>query len=403
MSASTEVVATDDALKASVHAQLLATVGTGDARAPSADDSDSAVRSQVSDLLSDRAPLLGRARRDRLVDELVADAVGFGPLEPYLDDPDVTEILVNGPAQAFIERNGRIEPISLGLDADGIRRVVERIISPLGLRLDRTAPIVDARLPDGSRIHAVIPPLALDGPCVSIRRFSRIPISLEAFGSEPVIRFLEAAVIAGWNIVVAGGTSAGKTTLLNALARAIPPSDRVVTIEETAELQLGCPHLVRLEARPPNAEGVGAVSVRDLVRAALRMRPDRIVVGEVRGGEAFDMLQALNTGHDGSLTTVHANGVAEAVQRLETLVLLAGAGLPIEAVRAQIAASIDAIVFVARGSAGQRFITDVAEVGSMPDHGAAPSVRALFTGTPGGLTACSEPTRAARRAEASAA
>ncbi|HZJ27168.1 MAG TPA: CpaF family protein [Acidimicrobiia bacterium] len=391
MTAARAATGSDAALKSSVHAQLLATVRSGDAAA------DSAVREQVSTLLLDRAPLLERTRRDRLVDELVADALGFGPLEPYLDDPDVTEILVNGPTHAFVERNGRMQRVSLCLDADGIRRVVERIIAPLGLRLDRTAPIVDARLPDGSRIHAVIPPLALDGPYVSIRRFSRVPISLDAFGSQPVTDLLEAAVSAGWNIVVAGGTSAGKTTLLNALAGAIPRSDRVVTIEETAELQLGCPHLVRLEARPPNAEGVGAVTVRDLVRAALRMRPDRIVVGEVRGGEAFDMLQALNTGHDGSLTTVHANGVAEAVQRLETLVLLAGAGLPIEAVRAQIAASIDAVVFVARGAGGQRFITDVAELHPSAGHGSPPTVRTLFSTGPGGLTTCAEPRRAARR------
>lgn len=392
MSTASRLAPTTDAeLKASVHAQLLATVRGGDA-AP-----EEAVRDQVSGLLSDRAPLLERSRRDRLVDEMVADALGLGPLEPYLDDPDVTEILVNGPSQAFIERNGRMQPISLGLDADGIRRVVERIIAPLGLRLDRTSPIVDARLPDGSRIHAVIPPLALDGPYVSIRRFSRTPIGLADFGDTPVTGMLEAAVTAGWNIVVAGGTSAGKTTLLNALAGAIPRSDRVVTIEETAELQLCCPHLVRLEARPPNAEGVGAVTVRELVRAALRMRPDRIVVGEVRGGEAFDMLQALNTGHDGSLTTVHANGVAEAVQRLETLVLLAGAGLPIEAIRAQIAASIDAIVFVARGPGGQRFITDVAELDPCPGNGGALTVRALFSTGPDGLTARGEPRRPTRR------
>jgi pilus assembly protein CpaF len=281
--------------------------------------------------------------------------------------------MVNGPGRAYVERAGRLEPVTLELDAAAIVHLVERVVAPLGLRLDRSSPMVDARLADGSRLHAVIPPLAVDGPCVTIRRFGARAVALEEFGVDgAAARFLRWAVAGGWNLLVAGATSAGKTTLLNALSQSIPHVERVVTIEETAELRLAQPHVVRLEARPPNAEGAGGVSVRALVRAALRMRPDRLVVGEVRSGEALDMLQALNTGHDGSMSTIHANGPTDALARLETLVLLADSGLPLAAVRAQVASSIDAVVFVARGQGGDRRVEAVSEVDGTQRGGARP-------------------------------
>lgn len=286
-----------------------------------------------------------------------------GALDALLTDPEVSEILLNGGGKAFVERAGRLEPVFVDLDENGVRRVVERIIAPLGLRLDRSSPMVDARLPDGSRLHAVLPPVAVDGTCVAIRRFGARRLGLADFALPPPgIALLRWAIAAGWNLLLAGGTGAGKTTLLNVLAAEVPPEERVVTIEETAELALGQPHVVRLEARPPNAEGAGGVPMRALVRAALRLRPDRLVVGEVRGEEAFDLLQALNTGHCGSLCTIHANGAAEALTRLESLVLLARVGLPLEAVRAQIRASVDAVVHVVRQPDGRRCIHSIAEV-----------------------------------------
>jgi pilus assembly protein CpaF len=304
--------------------------------------------------------------------------------------------MLNGPGRAYVEREGRVEPVALRLDAERIVRIVERVVAPLGLRLDRASPMVDARLPDGSRLHAVIPPLAVDGPYVTIRRFTARALPLEAFGlHDAVAAFLRWCVDAGWNVLVAGGTSAGKTTLLNALSAAIPRRERIVTIEETAELRLAQPHIVRLEARPPNAEGAGGVSVRDLVRTALRMRPDRLVVGEVRGGEALDMLQALNTGHDGSMSTIHANGAADALSRLETLVLLADAGLPLAAVRAQAVASVDAVVFVARRPNGTRRVEAVTEVVHTSER-----VRPLFRWEAGALRGVDVPRRAPRRPDA---
>jgi pilus assembly protein CpaF len=357
-----------------------------------------ALREHLAGLLRDEAPLVDADRADRLLDELVREVDGLGPLDPLLSDPSVTEIMVNGPGRAYVERAGRLVAVDLGLDGTAIARLAERIVAPLGLRLDRSSPIVDARLADGSRVHAVLPPLAPDGPCLTIRRFATRPVELGAFDvGERGEMFLRAAVHAGWNLLVAGATSAGKTTLLNALSSAISGDERVVTIEETAELRLAQPHVVRLEARPANAEGVGAIGVRDLVRCALRMRPDRIVVGEVRGGEALDMLQALNTGHDGSLSTVHANGPADALTRLETLVLLAGVALPLAAVRHQITAAVDAVVFVARGADGARTVDAIAELGSDVGRSAA-RVRALFERRGGELCAVAHPTRPARRA-----
>src|SRR6478609_1760942 len=360
------LVPTDDGLlKQRVHARLV-TQGVDDAST----DIES-LRRTLGDLLRDEQPLLAAPRFDALLEQLTHEVTGLGPLEPLLADPSVTEVMINGPGRAYVERAGRLHPVPFDLDAAAIVHLVERVVAPLGLRIDRSSPMVDARLADGSRLHAVIPPLAVDGPCVTIRRFGARAVSLVEFGVEgTAATFLRWTVAAGWNLLVAGATSAGKTTLLNALSRSIPHAERVITIEETAELRLAQPHVVRLEARPANAEGVGAVSVRALVRAALRMRPDRLVVGEVRAGEALDMLQALNTGHDGSMCTIHANGPTDALARLETLVLLADSGLPLEAVRAQVAASVDAVLFVARGRGGERRVDAIAEVDGRHRDGA---------------------------------
>jgi pilus assembly protein CpaF len=392
--------ASDRALKDRVHRLL---VGSE----PVLDLSDAPGRelmlhARLAELLREEAPLLPAACFERLLVDLVHEVGGLGPLEPLLADAEVTEVMLNGPGRAYVERAGRLEAVDLQLDGDGIVSIVERVIAPLGLRLDRASPLVDARLSDGSRLHAVIPPLALDGPCVTIRRFRARPVPLEAFGLDHAeAAFLRWAVAAGWNVLVAGSTSAGKTTLLNALSSAIPPCERVVTIEETAELRLRQPHVVRLEARPPNAEGAGGVTVRELVRAALRMRPDRIVVGEVRGGEALDMLQALNTGHDGSLSTVHANGVHDALARIETLVLMAGVGLPLAAIRSQTAAALDAVVFVARRAGGTRRIEAIGEIeGHAGRHAGRPRLRLLFARNNGRLRPVAAATRPARRGDA---
>lgn len=372
------------ALKRAVHRRLLRDGADGRDRA--------ALRDRLAELLQHEAPLVAGDDARRLLDELVVEVDGLGPLEALLADPDVTEIMVNGPGRAYVERRGAVEPVLLDLDAAGIVRLAERIVAPLGLRLDRSAPMVDARLADGSRLHAVLPPLAPDGPCLTIRRFVTRAMTLADFGvHDGAGAFLDACVRAGWNVLVAGATSAGKTTLLNVLSRAIDAGERVVTIEETAELRLAQPHVVRLEARPANGEGVGAVSVRDLVRAALRMRPDRIVVGEVRGGEALDMLQALNTGHDGSMCTVHANSALDALRRVETLVLFADAGLPVVAVRAHVAAAIDAVVFVGRGADGSREVREVVEVRDRL------RVHPLLERRDGELVRAAPPVRPARR------
>jgi pilus assembly protein CpaF len=355
------------------------------------------MRSCLAALVREEHPLADDAHAARLLDELLDEVGGLGPLEPLLADPTVTEIMVNGPDRVFVERDGRVRPHVCDLDAAAIVRIAERVVAPLGLRLDRASPMVDARLPDGSRLHAVLPPLAPDGPCLTIRRFGTRSVPLAAFGLDDAQSELVGTMVrAGWNIVVAGATSAGKTTCCNALAAAIDPAERIVTIEETAELRLGQPHVVRLEARPANAEGAGAVGVRDLVRAALRMRPDRLVVGEVRGGEAFDMLQALNTGHDGSLSTVHANSPSDALARLETLALLAGVALPLPAVRSQLAAAVDAILHVERGSDGVRVVSAVAEVDASRGSRSA-RVRPLLERRGGRLAAVERPSRSTRR------
>ncbi len=310
-----------------------------------------------------------------LVAELTAEALGLGPLEDMLDDPAVSEIMVVDPKTIYVERDGKIELTGARFtDDERARAAIERIVTPLGRRIDESSPLVDARLKDGSRVNAVIKPIALRGACITIRKFAKDPLTMDNlldFGalSPEMARFLARSVLARKNVVISGGTGSGKTTLLNVLSAGIPEGERIVTIEDAAELQLAQPHVVSLETRPPNLEGKGAYTIRDLLKNAMRMRPDRIIVGECRGGEALDMLQAMNTGHDGSLTTTHANSPTEAISRLETLVLTSGVDLPIPAVRRQIASSIDLIVQQSRFSDGSRRVTSVTEVVGLDDDG----------------------------------
>ena len=304
----------------------------------------------------------------RLVTDLADEALGLGPLEQLLVNDGISEIMVVGPRIVFVERNGQLEQTDLKFSSEeAVRTIIDRIITPLGRRIDESSPMVDARLPNGSRVNAVIPPLAICGPTITIRKFSKASLTIEKLvdwgAMDPAMSaFLKQAVIARANIVISGGTGSGKTTLLGALAKAIPENERIITVEDAAELNLSQSHVVSLESRPPNAEGKGHVTIRDLVRNALRMRPDRIIVGECRGGEALDMLQAMNTGHDGSLTTLHANSPAEAVSRLETLCLMAGVDLPSRAIREQIGGAVDVIVQQTRLQEGFRKITSISEV-----------------------------------------
>ena len=312
-------------------------------------------------------PLLDVESVRGVVLRMQARILGVGPIEPLLSDPLVTDVLVNGPGRVWVERSGRLAHTRITLDGPAIDLLVERVVSRLGLRADRSAPIVDARLPDGSRVHVVLPPLAVDGPCVTIRRFATATLPLERFCEPPVVELLVSAVVAGRNVVVCGGTGAGKTTLLNALCQHLPAGERVVTVEDAAELRLPGLHVVRLEARPATPDGLPAVTIRDLLRAALRMRPDRLVVGEVRGGEAVDLVQALNTGHDGSLSTCHANSPVDGLRRLETMSLMGGLDLPLSAVREQLASALDLVVQVARCPDGARRVVAVAEVVDDPE------------------------------------
>ena len=304
----------------------------------------------------------------RLEKEIYDEAMRLGPLEDFLAEESITEIMVNGPNQVYVERHGRIELTNQTfMDDESVLGVIERIVSPIGRRIDESQPYVDARLPDGSRVNAIISPLSLIGPCITIRKFAKRALTVDdLIGFNTWTRnaadFLRICVLMRKNIVVAGGTGSGKTTLLNVLSGFIPPTDRIVTIEDAAELRLAQPHVIRLEARPPNIEGRGAVTIRDLVRNSLRMRPDRVIVGECRGGEALDMLQAMNTGHDGSLTTVHANSPRDVISRLETMVLMSGMELPSRAIREQIASAIDVIVHESRLSDGSRKVTFISEV-----------------------------------------
>jgi len=322
----------------------------------------------VRELVDEDAAILAAPTRDRLCELILREAVGLGPLEELLADPAVEEVMVNGHECVYIERAGRIERTEVRFPSEqSLRDAIERILTPLGRRVDELSPMVDARLEDGSRVHVVIPPLAVDGPSMSIRRFSAVrpgPRELVELGTitDELHDELAAAVGARRSILVSGGTGSGKTTLLNALSAFIDRDERVVTIEDAAELRLRQPHVVRLESRPANVEGRGRVTIRDLLRGALRMRPDRIVIGEVRGGEALDLLMALNTGHEGALSTVHANSPEDALRRIETLALMAGVGLPHEAIREQLGRGLDLVIHLARLSDGSRRVVEVAEV-----------------------------------------
>jgi pilus assembly protein CpaF len=323
---------------------------------------------EVRELVDGEAALLGAPDREALAARVLRDTVGLGPLEDLLADPSVEEVMVNGPERVYVERGGRIEPAGVVFaDEEELRNAIERILAPLGRRVDELSPMVDARLADGSRVNAVIPPLAIDGPALSIRRFGARrpgPRELVELGTldEEQLALLERAVAERRSVLVSGGTGSGKTTLLNALSGFVAEGERVVTIEDAAELRLRRSHVVRLESRPPGVEGAGEVTIRDLLRNALRMRPDRIVIGEVRGPEALDLLTALNTGHAGALSTVHANSPADALARLETLALMAGVGLPHESIATQVRRGIDLVVQLARRPDGARRVTEIAAV-----------------------------------------
>ncbi|CAN5581059.1 CpaF family protein [soil metagenome] len=359
-------------LKAAVHHSLLTALGPRlyDANL-SQPDLEVMVREALQDASSfDEMPMTA-ADRTRLTQEISDDILGYGPIEPYLRDPNLSEVMVNGPYDIWIERDGRLSRVNARFANEAhLRRTIAKIVARVGRRVDESSPMVDARLPDGSRVNAVIPPLALDGSLLTVRKFAADPYTvadLITFGSMTPrsAEFLEACVKGSLNIVVSGGTSAGKTTTLNVLSSFIPTDERIVTIEDAAELQLNQEHVLRLESRPSNIEGKGAVTIRDLVRNALRMRPDRIVVGEVRDASALDMLQAMNTGHDGSICTVHSNSPRDTLSRIETMVLMAGMDLPMRAIREQIASAVDLVVHQTRLSDGSRRITHITEVERM--------------------------------------
>ncbi|MBC7813564.1 MAG: CpaF family protein [Burkholderiales bacterium] len=333
------------------------------------------VRTHIEELfnaiLSEEGMVLSRAERLRLFESIVAEILGFGPLEPLLSDESITEIMVNGPKNIYVERKGNITRANVSFENDDhVLRILDRIVAPLGRRVDESSPLVDARLPDGSRVNAVIRPIALCGPTITIRKFAKKPFTVDdliKFGSltPEIVEFMRACVMARLNGIISGGTGSGKTTLLNVISSFIPNDERIVTIENAAELQMRQEHVVTLETRPPNIEGKGEITIQDLVVNSLRMRPDRIVVGECRSGEALDMLQAMNTGHDGSLTTAHSNSPRDTISRLEVMCLMAGMDLPVRAIREQIASAVDVICHQARMRDGTRKVTNVTEVQGM--------------------------------------
>ncbi|SFS85993.1 CpaF family protein [Marininema halotolerans] len=323
--------------------------------------------------LADEQVVISRQDRDRLITRIIDESVGYGPLEPLLEDQDVTEVMVNGPKEIYFEKKGRIHKTDIEFrDEEALRHVIDRIVAPLGRRVDVSSPLVDARLPDGSRVNGVIPPVSLKGSLLSIRKFRKDPITMDnlvGFHSltSDMATFLAAVVKSKLNIIISGGTGSGKTTLLNALANFIPEYERIVTIEDMAELRIPHGHVAGMEARPPNVEGKGEITIRQLVKNSLRMRPDRIIVGEVRGSEAFDMLQAMNTGHEGSLTTVHANTPGDAMRRLEAMVMMSSSELPPSIIREYLVGAIDFIVQIARLPDGQRKMTSISEMQKKPD------------------------------------
>ena len=328
------------------------------------------IRDAVAEYLRTEATPLTQAEREDVIEQIVYEVTGLGPIEPFFRDPSISDILVNGPRDVYIERYGRLSRVPVAFRNDAhLLAIIDRIVSRVGRRVDESSPMVDARLPDGSRVNAIIPPLALDGPILSIRRFGAemTMAALVENGTltQDMVEFLAACVQARLNVMISGGTGSGKTTLLNAMSAYIPATERVVTIEDAAELRLQQEHVCRLETRPPNAEGRGQVIARDLVRNALRMRPDRIIVGEVRGAEALDMLQAMNTGHEGSLTTIHANSPRDALARVETMIQFASTSLPLRAIREQIASSLEIVVQIARLSDGTRRVVSITEITSM--------------------------------------
>jgi pilus assembly protein CpaF len=336
-----------------------------------ASERDEFIKQQIEGIYNQANLKLPQEVRGMIFKEVLNELLGYGPIQPLLDDPDITEVMVNGPKSVYVEKKGKLTKSSVVFDDDNhVLQIIDRIILPLGRRVDADSPTVDARLPDGSRVNAVVSPVAIDGPCITIRKFSKERLGIDAlidFGSitDKMAEFLRACVLAHLNIIISGGTGSGKTTLLNVLSSFIPENERIITIEDAAELQLQQDHVLRMETKPANVEGHGAVTIRELVRNSLRMRPDRIVVGECRGGEALDMLQAMNTGHDGSLTTVHSNSPRDAIARLETLVLMAGMDLPLKVVRQQIASAVDLIVQQSRLTDGSRKVTAVTEVAGM--------------------------------------
>ncbi len=358
-------------LKGRIHRKLVDSLDLTRLETEKGDSIREKVRQVVADLCESENALLNYNDRKRLANEVLDEVFGLGPLEVLLKDPTITDILVNGPSKVYIERKGKLEPTEVRFkDNAHLLHVIDKIVSAVGRRCDEVSPMVDARLPDGSRVNAVIPPLAIDGPSVSIRRFGTDPISVDDLIeyksiAPEMVEFLEACVKIKLNIMIVGGTGSGKTTLLNNLSSFIPACDRIVTIEDAAELILQQPHVVRLESRPANIEGKGKVTIRDLLINTLRMRPDRIIVGEVRGAEALDMLQAMNTGHDGSLTTVHANSPRDAMSRIETMVSMAGFDLPVKGIRQQFASAVNLVVQGARLIGGPRKITQITEVTGM--------------------------------------
>ncbi len=358
-------------LKAEIHHKLVDQLDLTKLSQNASEEIRTEVRQIVGDLCEESDSLLNFNERQRLVQEVLDETFGLGPLEQLLADAQISDILINGPQHVYVEKAGRLMLTEVKFKDNGhLLHVIDKIVSPLGRRCDEVSPMVDARLKDGSRVNAIIPPLAIDGPSISIRRFGKDPITWDHYirfrsCTPQIVEFFKACVVSGLNILILGGTGSGKTTLLNNLSSFIPDDERIVTIEDAAELQLRQPHVVRLETRPPNIEGKGRITIRDLLINALRMRPDRIVVGECRGAETLDMLQAMNTGHEGSLTTIHANSTRDAVQRVETMVMMAGFELPTRAIRQQFASAINLIVQAARLTGGPRKIVAVTEVQGM--------------------------------------